>query len=135
MGASTGAGRDRLAVWEYERHGERVASGDWLVSDAERAAAGRETVAGRFRALLPANRERAAQWYTDGGLPDGEDLVRVWCSRDPTALAARLGDATLSAWAEDGVLHVLWRGEASQATLSSGIQLSLWPVDGGAGLW
>jgi enterochelin esterase-like enzyme len=135
MGAAAGAGRDRLAVWEYETHGERVASGDWQVSDAERAAAGRETVTGRYRALLPANRDRAAARYADGGLPDGEELVRVWCPRDPASLAARLAGKTLAAWAEDDVLHVLWRGEGSRASLASGIQLPLWPVDGAAGLW
>ena len=135
MGTAAGPGRDRLAVWEWEAHGERVAAGNWLVSDAERAAAGRETAAARFRALLPANRERAAARYADGGLPDGADLVRVWCPRDPASLEARLGDKTLAAWAEDDVLHVLWRGEASRASLASGIQVPLWPVDGAAGLW
>jgi enterochelin esterase-like enzyme len=135
MGAAAGPGRDRLAVWEWEGQGERFATGDWLVSDAERAAAGRETVTARFRALLPANRERARRQYADGGLPDGADLVRVWCPRDTAALEARLGDKTLAAWAEDDVLHVLWRGEASRAALGNGIQMPLWPVDGAAGLW
>jgi len=51
---------DRLAVRTLREHGEEVAYSDPLTSDAERAAAGRETVAQRFRALLPANRERAA---------------------------------------------------------------------------
>jgi enterochelin esterase-like enzyme len=135
MGAAAWAGRDRLGVWESEDHGERVAAGEWLVTDAERAAAGRETIAARFRALLPANRERAAGQYADGGLPDGEELVRVWYPRDAAALAARLGDETLAAWADDDVLHVLWRGEATMATLASGIHVPLWPVDGAAGLW
>ena len=136
MSAVAGAGRDRLRVWNWERHGEQVAAGaDWLVTDAERAAAGRETVAGRFLALLPANRDRAARQYADGRLPDGEDLVRVWCPRDIPALEARIGDNPVTAWAEDDVLHVLWRGEAIMAALASGIQLPLWPVDGAAGLW
>ncbi len=136
MSAVAGAGRDRLGVWNWEKHGEQVAAGeDWLVTDAERAAAGRETVTGRFLALLPGNRERAARQYADGGLPDGEDLVRVWCPRDIPALQARIGDDTVTAWTEDDVLHVLWRGEATMAALSSGIQLPLWPVDGAAGLW
>jgi len=135
MGAATGAGRDRLAVWDWEGQGERVATGDWLVTDAERAAAGRETVTARFLALLPANRERAARRYADGGLPDGEELVRVWCPRDPAALEARLAGKDLAAWPEGDVLHVLWRGAASRASLASGIQLPLWPVDGAAGLW
>jgi enterochelin esterase-like enzyme len=135
MGTAAGASRDRLAVWNWEKHGEQVPGGDWLVSDAERAAAGRETIAGRFLALLPANRERAARRHADGGLPDGEDLVRVWCPRESAALESRLGDKALAAWAEDDVLHVLWRGEASRASLASGIQLPLWPVDGAAGLW
>jgi hypothetical protein len=55
MSATAGTTRDRLAVWEWEEHGEVLAAGDWLVSDAERAAAGQETVAERFRRLLPAN--------------------------------------------------------------------------------
>jgi enterochelin esterase-like enzyme len=135
MGAATGAGRDRLAVWDWEGQGERVATGDWLVTDAERAAAGRETVTARFLALLPANRERAARRYADGGLPDGEELVRVWCPRDPAALEARLAGKDLAAWPEGDVLHVLWRGAASRASLASGIQVPLWPVDGAAGLW
>ena len=136
MSAVAGTGRDRLGVWNWEWHGEQVAAGaDWFVTDAERAAAGRETVAGRFLALLPANRERAARQYADGGLPDGENLVRVWCPRDIPALEARVGDKTVTAWAEEDVLHVLWRGEATRATLASGIQLPLWPVEGAAGLW
>jgi enterochelin esterase-like enzyme len=135
MGAAAGPGRDRLAVWDWEDQGEQVASGDWLVTDAERTAAGRETVTARFLALLPANRERAARRYADGGLPDGEDLVRVWYSRDAAALEARLADTDLAAWAEGDVLHVVWRGEARRASLSGGVQMPLWPVDGAAGLW
>jgi hypothetical protein len=93
-----------------EEHGERVAAGDWQVTDAERAAAGRETVTGRFLALLPANRERAARRYADGGLPDGEEMVRVWLPRDPAELATRLGGKQLTAWAEDDVPHRVARG-------------------------
>ena len=135
MRTGAGAGRDRFWVGESEQHGERIVAGDWLVTDAERAAAGRETVTARFLALLPANRERAARQYADGGLPDGEELVRVWCPRDAAALEARLGDGCLAAWAEDDVLHVLWRGEATRASLASGIHVPLWPVAGVAGLW
>jgi enterochelin esterase-like enzyme len=135
MRIAPGTGRDRLVVWDWEEHGERMAGGDWHVTDVERAAAGRETVTARFLALLPANRERAARQYTDGELPAGEDLVRVWLPRDPAGLAARLGDRQLDAWAEDDVLHVLWRGEGERAVLAGGIQLPLWPVDGAAGLW
>jgi enterochelin esterase-like enzyme len=135
MRAVTGTGRDRLVVWDWEESGERVASGDWHVSDAERAAASRETVTARFLALLPANRERAARQHADGGLPDDQDMTRVWRPRDPAELTARLGDRQLAAWAEDDVLHVLWRGEADRAVLAGGIQLPLWPVAGAAGLW
>ena len=135
MGAAAGTGPDRLAVWEWEEHGERVAGGHWLVSDAERAAAGRETIAERSRALLPGNRDRAALRYADGGCTDGQEMTRVWFRRDAGSLAARLAGQPLTAWAEDGVLHVLWRGDAARATLAGGIQLPLWPVDGAAGLW
>jgi enterochelin esterase-like enzyme len=135
MGAGAGAGRDRLAVWDWEDDGERVAAGDWLVSDAERAAAGRETITGRFLALLPENRERAARRHADGRLSDGEKAARVWCPRDVAALEARLADEDFTAWSEGDVLHVLWRGEADRAHLSGGIQVPLWPVDGAAGLW
>jgi enterochelin esterase-like enzyme len=134
-GAAAGAGRDRLAIWELERHGERVAGGEWLISDAERAAARRETIAQRFQALLPANRERAARQYAAGGLPDGQEMARVWFPRDIAALEARLAGRPLAAWAEGDVLHVLWRGEADRAGLAGGVQVPLWPADGAAGLW
>ncbi len=42
--------RDRLRVSTYQEAGEEKAFGEWGVSDAERAAAGRETVAERFAA-------------------------------------------------------------------------------------
>jgi hypothetical protein len=135
MSATAGTTRDRLAVWEWEEQGEVLAAGDWLVSDAERAAAGRETVAERFRRLLPANRDRAARQYADGGLPDGQDIVRVWFPRDAASLETRLDDRPFAVWAQDDVLHVLWRAEADQAALAGGIQLPLWPVDGQPGLW
>lgn len=135
MSAATGAGRDRLAVRERDVHGEVVAEGDWTVSDAERAAAGRETVTARFTALLPANRERAARRYAAGDVPEGEEVARVWTRRDAATLTARLDRRTLAAWADGDVLHVLWRGAADRAVLTGGIQLPLWPVDGAPGLW
>jgi len=52
--------RDRLAVWTYEEAGEEIPHGDPPVTDAERSAAGRDTIAARWQALLPANRSRAA---------------------------------------------------------------------------
>jgi enterochelin esterase-like enzyme len=133
MGA--GPARDRLAVWTFVKNGEEVVYGDPWVTDAERAAAGRETVAGRWQALLPANRSRAAERFAAGGLPEDEDLVRVWQPRNPAALRARLGEAPLAAWSEADVLHVLWRGTADEVQLVGGIQLRLWPVEGAADLW
>jgi hypothetical protein len=47
--------RDRLAVWTYVQAGEEIPHGDPSVTDAERSAAGRETIAARFQAPLPAN--------------------------------------------------------------------------------
>ena len=58
--------------------GEEIAFCGPYVSDAQRAAAGRETVAARMRALLPGNRRRAAAAYAAGGLPDGAKVLRVW---------------------------------------------------------
>lgn len=130
-----GTDRDRFAVWDREEHGELIAYGDWRVSDAERAVAGRETVAARSLALLTANRDRAAQQYAGGEPPDGEEITRVWFPRDTASLEKRLGVRQLAAWAEDGVLHVLWRGEADQARLTGGLNLPLWPVEGAVGLW
>jgi len=126
--------RDRLAVWTYTEHGEEIPCGDPSVSDAERAAAGRETLAEREQAVLPGNRSRAAAQYP-AGLPDGEDMARVWVRRDPAALSARLGETPLTAWAEGDVLHVLWRGTADEVMLGAGVQPRLWPVEGAAGLW
>jgi enterochelin esterase-like enzyme len=127
--------RDRLAVWTYQEYGEEIAQGDPSVTDAERAAAGRETVAARFQALLPGNRSRAAARDAAGGLPAGQDAVRVWRPRDPAVLRARLGGQPLAAWAEDDVLHVLWQGQAEQVQLGGGIQPQLWPVERAADLW
>src|SRR5215831_13349262 len=127
--------RDRLAVWTYAEHGEEIPGGDPSVTDAERAAAGRETLAERWQALLPGNRSRAAGQYSAAGLPDGEDMVRVWSPRAPAALRARLGEAPLVAWAEDDILHVLWRGTADEVMLGAGVQPRMWPVEGASGLW
>jgi len=53
--------RDRLAFWTYEEAGEEIPNGNPAVTDVERAAAGRETLAERFAAVLPGNRRRAAE--------------------------------------------------------------------------
>ena len=105
------------------------------MSDAQRAAAGRETVAARMRTLLPGNRRRAAAAYAAGGLPDGAEVLRVWDPRDPAELRGRLGDGHFAVWAEDDVLQVLWRGEAEQVVLGGGVHAAMWPVDGDGGLW
>jgi enterochelin esterase-like enzyme len=132
---------DPFAVRTMTVAGEEVPFSDPYVTDAQRAAAGRETVAERARALLAANRERAARRYADGGLPDGEDAQRVWHARDPADLRARLGPERFTAWAEDDVLHVLWQaGEdggdrGRTVTLAGGLSGLLWPVDGADGLF
>ena len=123
-------------MWTYVEHGEQIVHGDPAVTDAERAAAGRETLAERWQAVLPANRDRAAEWYSAGQLPDGQEMARVWRPRDPAALRARLGDAPLAAWSdEEDILDVLWRGSADQVELGAGVQLRLWPVEGTGDLW
>jgi enterochelin esterase-like enzyme len=132
--------KDPFAVRTMTVAGEEVPFSDPYVTDAQRAAAGRETVAQRARALLAANRERAARRYADGGLPDGEDAQRVWRARDPADLRARLGPERFTAWAEDDVLHVLWQagpddGDRLTVTLAGGLSGLLWPVDGGDGLF
>jgi enterochelin esterase-like enzyme len=134
---------DPFAVRTMMEAGEEVPFSDPHVTDAQRAAAGRETVAERARALRAANRERAARRYADGGLPDGEDAQRVWCARDPADLRARLGQDRFTAWAEDDVLHVLWRAgqdDGAEAddltvTLAGGLSGLMWPVDGAGGLF
>ena len=115
--------------------GEEIAFSGPYVSDAQRAAAGRETVAARMRALLPANRRRAAAAYAAGGLPDGAGVLRVWQPRDPAEVCGRLGDGHFAVWAEDDVLHVLWRGEAEQVVLGGGVHAPMWPAEGDSGLW
>jgi enterochelin esterase-like enzyme len=122
-------------VWTYVEAGEEIPCGDPSVTDAERAAAGRETLAERWQALLAANRSRAAGQYSSGGLPAGQDMARVWRSRDPAELRARLGEAPLAAWSEEDVLHVLWRGRADEVQLGAGVQPRLWPVEGTGDLW
>ena len=118
--------------------GEEIPFSDPYVTDAQRAAAGRETVAERARALLAANRERAARRYATGGLPDGEDTQRVWCAPDPADLRARLGHERFTAWAEGDVLHVLWQADDDHdrtVTLAGGLSGLMWPVDGADGLF
>ena len=145
MGGKTDA--DPFAVRTMTSCGEEIAFSDPYVSDEQRAAAGRETVAERMRALLPENRRRAAAAYAAGALPDGQEVLRVWCPRDAAGLRERLGDSRYAAWAEDDILHVLWRGTAEQVVLSGGVQVQMWPVEGtvsagtteppgtGEGLW
>ena len=65
MGGKTDA--DPFAVRTMTSCGEEIAFSDPYVSDEQRAAAGRETVAERMRALLPGNRRRAAAAYAAGG--------------------------------------------------------------------
>ena len=127
--------RDRLAVWTYEEAGEQIPQGDPSATDAERAAAGRETLAERFEALLPVNRSRAARAYAAGGWPDGQDIVRVWLPRDPAELRARMSEPPLSVWSDDDVLHVVWQGQAAEVQLAGGVQPRLWPVAGTDDLW
>jgi enterochelin esterase-like enzyme len=133
MGGKTDA--DPFAVRTMMSCGEEIAFSDPYVSDEQRAAAGRETVAERMRALLPANRRRAAAAYAAGGLPDGQEVLRVWCPREAAGLRERLGDSRYAVWAEDDILHVLWRGTAEQVVLSGGVQVPMWPVEDAAGLW
>src|SRR5580704_9678865 len=127
--------RDPLAVWTFEEAGEEIPNGDPSVTDAERAAAGRETLAERFAAVLPGNRRRAAERYTAGGLPDGEDVARVWRPRDPAGLRARLTEPPLAIWSSGDVLEVLWQGQADEVQLYGGVQTRLWPVAGTGDLW
>jgi hypothetical protein len=126
---------DRLAVSTYEEAGEEIPNGDPSVTDAERAAAGRETLAERFAALLPGNRSRAAAQYEAGGLPDGQDMARVWRPRDEAELRARLTEPPLAMWTEADVLHLLWQGQAAEVQLYGGVQPRLWPVAGTDDLW
>jgi hypothetical protein len=126
---------DPFAVRTRVVAGEQVAYSDPYVSDAERAAAGRETVAERTRALLAGNRECAAERYAAGGLADGQELLRVWCARDPAELRGRVGSGRHAVWAEGDVLHVLWRGDADQVRLIGGISAPMWPVPDADGLW
>jgi enterochelin esterase-like enzyme len=126
---------DPLAVWTVEEAGEEIPNGDPSVTDAERAAAGRETLAERFAAVLPGNRRRAAERYTAGGLPDGEDVARVWRPHDPADLRARLTEPPLAIWSSGDVLEVLWQGQADEVQLYGGVQTRLWPVAGTGDLW
>ncbi len=126
---------DRLEVWTYEEAGETIPSGDPSVTDTERSAAGLETMAARWQALLPGNRSRAAAQYAAGGLPEGQDVVRVWRPRDPAALRARLSEPPLAVWAEADVLNVLWQGQADEVWLAGGVQPRLWPVPDTEDLW
>jgi hypothetical protein len=140
MGSRPDPDPDPLAVRTRVEGGEEIAYGHPSVTDQERAAAGRETVAERSRAQLEGNRRRAAERYAaaataDAGEPDADEATRVWYPREAEALRSRVCDAPLAVWAEDDVLHVLWRGEADEVQLGSGVQPPLWPVPGSDDLW
>jgi enterochelin esterase-like enzyme len=85
--------------------------------------------------VLPGNRRRAAERYTAGGLPDGEDVARVWRPRDPAGLRARLTEPPLAIWSSGDVLEVLWQGQADEVQLYGGVQPRLWPVEETDDLW
>jgi enterochelin esterase-like enzyme len=78
---------------------------------------------------------RPAEQHATSGLPYDQDVLRVWQPRDPAVLRARLGEAPLTAWAEDDILHVLWQGQADEVQLAAGVQPRLWPVQGADDLW
>jgi enterochelin esterase-like enzyme len=128
-------GSDPFAVWTIVVAGEEIACGDPSITDEQRTAAGRETLAERSRGLLEANRRRGAAQYATGRLPDDQDVLRVWQPRDPAVLCACLDGAPLAVWAEDDVLHVLWQGQADEVRLAGGVQPRLWPVQGADDLW
>jgi len=126
---------DPLAIRTFIQAGEEIAYGDPAVTDQQRAAAGRETLAERSRTLLAVNRHRAAEQHAQEGLPADQDVLRVWRPRDPAALRARLGEGPLAVWAEGDLLHVLWQGQADEVALVAGVQPRLWPVRGADDLW
>jgi enterochelin esterase-like enzyme len=130
------AGRpfDRLAVLVVTVGGEQVAHGHPGVTDAERVAAGRETLAARTAAVIDRNRSDAALRF-GRPLPADRNHVRVWRPRDPEPLRGHLSAEDLAVWAEDGVLHVLFRGTATGVDVYGGIGAQLWPVAGTADLW
>lgn len=128
-------GFDRLTVRTVTRGGELIAYGDPRVTDVERAAAGRETLAARDRELLEENRRRAVRRRDAADLPDGQNLARIWLPRDPAALWARLRADDLAVWAEADVLHVVWRGTAAAVEMYGGVGVQLWAVPGTADLW
>lgn len=128
-GRSSPRGRDRLALGEYESDGElRVGVADLHVTDAERRAAGVETLAAAERRLRRSNRRRArACWETRASpLPDGAQLRRVWRPRPLAELRERLGNAGAAIWSEGDVLEFLYRGAAERVHCSSGVQLEMW---------
>ncbi len=126
---------DPLAIRTFIQAGEEIAYGDPAVTDQQRAAAGRETLAERSRTLLAVNRHRAAEQHAQEGLPADQDVLRVWRPRDPAALRARLGEGPLAVWAEGDLLHVLWQGQADEVQLAAGVQPRLWPVPDADDLW
>lgn len=105
---------DRLAVRTYVEAGEEIAFGEPGVTDQERSAAGRQTLAERSRELLGTNRKRAAE-QLKAPLPEKEDMLRVWSPRDPGELRARVGDDSLDVWAEGDVLHLARRWARARA--------------------
>ena len=134
VGCDRPAEADPLAIRIRFEAGQEVAWGEPSVTDEERAAAGRETLAKRRMLLLPANRRRALE-NRSSGLPEGQQMLRVWSPRHEASLRERLGDESLAVWAEGDILHVLWQGQADSAHVGGGVHFWLWPVEGSDDLW
>lgn len=130
----------RYAVLEHTRWGQRMAMpGDWTVTDAERAAAGYETVAARQATLDAGNRARAAQAWSErhAPLPPDVQMVRVVPPAAPPAPPSpgAVESGGLAVEADGDVVFVRWAGEAEAADLVGSIQLPLWRRDDGAPGW
>ena len=132
---SNPADRDPLAAWTYTEAGEEIADGHLrsLTPSGPRPGGRRWRSAPPRCSRLTGN--SAAEQYAAGGLPEGQDVMRVWRPRAPAELRARLIEPPLAVRAEGDVLHVLWQGEADEVWLSSWVQPWLWPVEGIADLW
>jgi enterochelin esterase-like enzyme len=131
-------GMDRLSLLEMTVDGERVAAEalDASVTDAERAAAGRETLRHARRRLLRTNRRLAQRrWETrEAPLPLGSEFVRVWRARPLDDLCARLGGERARIWADGDILEALWRGNTDRLECAGGLQYPFWRA-GRSDIW
>lgn len=115
----------------YVRQGEQVLQAlDDVTTDDERAALGLEPLASLREAISRDNRRAAEELGRTTGLPPGAEVRRVWRDEAVNDLLRRRDAAGGPVWREGEELVFVWENDADEVSLTAGIQMALWRLDG-----